>query len=358
MKRIVAIHLLNDYSGSPKVLMQLLKAWTKNGIDAHLFTSGGRTGFLSDIPNVKNHFFWYRFSPSSWVRIANFFVSQFLLMIKLLFFLKKQDIVYINTVLPFGAAIAGKIKGCKISYHIHETSVKPKIFKNFLFGIAKLTADKIVFVSEYLLQQESLIDDQVLLYNVLESDFTDQADQFQYVEKSVPIVLMICSLKIYKGVDEFLKLAEKNNSYLFKLVVNASEKEIQEYFRGKTIPDNLTIYPTQTNTHPFYREASIIVNLSHPDLWVETFGLTILEGMRYRLPAIVPPVGGVTELVKDGKNGFLIHSKDIDELSEKITYILSSSDVYQSLSEASYQTSLLFSEAYFEKESLKIISNL
>ncbi|MDN5396074.1 MAG: glycosyltransferase, partial [Chryseobacterium sp.] len=189
MKRIVAIHLLNDYSGSPKVLMQLLKAWTKNGIDTHLFTSGGRTGFLSDIPNVKNHFFWYRFSPSSWARIANFFVSQFLLMIKLLFFLKKQDIVYINTVLPFGAAIAGKIKGCKIIYHIHETSVKPKIFKNFLFGMAKHTADKIVFVSEYLLQQESLIDDQVLLYNVLESDFTDQADQFQYVEKPVPIVL-------------------------------------------------------------------------------------------------------------------------------------------------------------------------
>ncbi len=358
MKRIVAIHLLNDYSGSPKVLMQLLKAWTKNGIDTHLFTSGGRTGFLSDIPNVKNHFFWYQFSQSSWIRIANFFVSQFLLMIKLLFFLKKQDIVYINTVLPFGAAIAGKIKGCKIIYHIHETSVKPKIFKNFLFGMAKHAADKIVFVSDYLLQQESLINHQVLLYNVLESDFTDQADQFQYVEKPLPIVLMICSLKIYKGVDEFLKLAEKNNSYQFKLVVNASEKEIQEYFRGKTIPDNFIIYPTQTNTHPFYREASIIVNLSHPDLWVETFGLTILEGMRYRLPVIVPPVGGVTELVKDGKNGFLINSKNVDELSEKITYILSNAHVYQSFSEVSYQTSLLFSETYFEKESLQIISNL
>lgn len=358
MKRIVAIHLLNDYSGSPKVLMQLLKAWTKNGIDTHLFTSSGKTGFLSAISNVKNHFFWYRFSPNAMVRICNFFASQFLLMIKLLSFLKKQDIVYINTVLPFGAAIAGKIKGCKIIYHIHETSVKPKIFKNFLFGIAKFTADKIVFVSDYLLQQESLIDHQVLLYNVLESDFTDQADQFQYLKKPIPIVLMICSLKIYKGVDEFLKLAEKNHCYLFKLVVNASEKEIQEYFKGKIIPDNLTIYPTQTNTHPFYQEASIIVNLSHPNLWVETFGLTILEGMRYRLPAIVPPVGGVTELVKDGKNGFLINSKNIDELSEKIIYLLNNSHVYQSFSEASYQASLLFSEDYFEKESLQIISNL
>ncbi len=124
------------------------------------------------------------------------------------------------------------------------------------------------------------------------------------MEKEIPVVLMICSLKVYKGVDEFLELAKKNPSYIFKLVVNATEKVIQEYFKGREIPKQLIIYPTQTDTHPFYQEASVILNLSHPDLWVETFGLTILEGMRYGLPAIVAPVGGVTELVEDNKNGF------------------------------------------------------
>lgn len=358
MKRIVAIHLLNDYSGSPKVLMQLLKTWTKHGIETHLFTSGGRKGFLSDIPQVKNHSFWYRFSPNPMIRIYHFFLCQFLLMIKLLFFLKRKDILYINTVLPFGAAIAGKIKGCKIIYHIHETSIKPAIFKNLLFGIAKFTAYKIVFVSEFLLKQESLIKNQVLLYNVLEQDFVEKADQFQSQEKTVPVVLMICSLKIYKGVDEFLQLALKNPHYIFKLVVNASEKEIKDYFGIREIPKNLKIFSTQTDTHPFYREASLIVNLSHTDLWVETFGLTILEGMRYRLPAVVPPIGGVTELVTNGENGFWINSKNIDELSEKINYILKDKMVYQSFSDASYAKSLMFSEEYFEKESINLISSL
>lgn len=358
MKRIVSVHLLNDYSGSPKVLMQLLKSWTKNGIDAHLFTSGGRKGFLSDIPKVKNHLFWYRFSSNALVRIFNFFLSQFFLMIQLLFFLKKNDIVYINTVLPFGAAIAGKLRGCKIIYHIHETSVKPKIFKKFIFGTAKMAADKIIFVSEYLLQQESLIKNQELLYNVLESDFAEKADLSRNLKKGIPVVLMICSLKIYKGIDEFLELAKRNSSYIFKLVVNATEQEIQEYFKDKEIPELLIIYPTQTDTHPFYQEASIILNLSHPDLWVETFGLTILEGMRYGLPAIVAPVGGVTELVENNKNGFLIDSKNTDELSEKLNYILNNPSVYQSFSEASYEKSLLFSEVYFEKKALDIISNL
>ncbi len=327
-------------------------------MDVHLFTSGGRKGFLSDIPNVKNHLFWYRFSSNALIRIVNFFLSQFFLMIKLLFFLKKDDIVYINTVLPFGAAIAGKLRGCKIIYHIHETSVKPKIFKNFLFGTAKMTADKIVFVSEYLLKQESLIKNQELLYNVLESDFAEKADLSRNLKKGIHVVLMICSLKFYKGIDEFLELAKRNSSYIFKLVVNATEQEIQEYFKDKEIPELLIIYPTQTDTHPFYQEASIILNLSHPDLWVETFGLTILEGIRYGLPAIVAPVGGVTELVENNKNGFLIDSKNTDELSEKLNYILNNPSVYQSFSEVSYEKSLLFSEVYFEKKALDIISNL
>ncbi|WP_374445263.1 glycosyltransferase family 4 protein [Epilithonimonas sp.] len=358
MRRIVAIHLLNDYSGSPKVLMQLLKVWTKNNFDTHLFTSGGRKGFLSDINHVRNHSFWYRFSPVSIVRIFNFFISQFLLMVKLVFFLKKSDVIYINTVLPFGAAIAGKIKGCKIIYHIHETSVKPKIFKNFLFGIAKITAFKIVFVSKFLLDQNTLIKNQVLLYNVLESDFTKKADQFRNPDKRGKTVLMICSLKNYKGVDEFFLLAKRNPHYRFKMVVNAFENEIKDFFKGKQQSDNLEIYPTQTDTHPFYREAGIILNLSHPNRWIETFGLTILEGMRYGLPSIVPPVGGITELVENHKNGFLINSKNTEELSEKLNFIMENPSVYRAFSKASYLKSQKFSEEYFEKEAVKIVSNL
>jgi len=54
--RIIAVHLLNDYSGSPKVLLQAVKAFTKNNIETHLFTSAKRVGFLSNIPKVNYHF--------------------------------------------------------------------------------------------------------------------------------------------------------------------------------------------------------------------------------------------------------------------------------------------------------------
>jgi glycosyltransferase involved in cell wall biosynthesis len=354
--RVVAVHLLNDYSGSPKVLMQLLKGWTKKNIEIHLFTCGGREGFLSAIPQVTNHFYWYQFAKNPLVRLLFLVVSQLLLAVKLLFILKKSDVLYINTVLPFGAGIVGKMKGCKVIYHIHETSMKPLILKKFLFGVVQWSATEVVYVSHFLAKQEELNTPKNVLYNVLEEQFVHQAQQHVNQEKSAKIVLMICSLKAYKGVNEFVILAKMNPAFTFKLVVNASQFDIDTYFKEEKLPTNLLIYSTQKDTHPFYQEASILLNLSDVNLWVETFGLTILEGMAYGLPAIVPPVGGVVELIDEGKNGYLIDSKNTELISIKINELLTNPTLYQQMSKAANEKSMLFGADYFETESMRIIS--
>lgn len=356
--RIVAVHLLNDYSGSPKVLMQLLKCWTKNEIPTLLYTCGGRKGFLSDIPKIKSHNYWYRFAENKLIRLLFLISSQMHLLGKLLFQLKKTDVLYINTVLPFGAGIAGKIIGCKVIYHIHETSIKPKILKKILFFIVTISASEVVYVSHFLASQESLNLKKRVLYNVLEKDFVEQASSRLVNPVNEKIILMICSLKAYKGVNEFVVLAQKNNAFTFKLIVNANLEDIANYFKGITIPSNLIIYPTQTNTHSFYSEASLILNLSDVNSWVETFGLTILEGMAYGLPAIVPPVGGVIELVEDGINGFRMNSKDIEGISEKLHWLLSNSKEYQNFSKKAVEKSGHFNTENFEKEALLLVSNL
>lgn len=355
--RIIAIHLLNDYSGSPKVLMQLLKGWSKKKIETQLYTCSGREGFLSNIPQVKNHFYWYRFVKNPFVRLLFLMTSQFILFVKLLFKLQKNDIVYINTVLPFGAGIAGKVRGCKVMYHIHETTMKPKILKKFLFGIVKITASEVVYVSNFLAYQEPLNLKKSVIYNVLESSFIKQSRLNFSLEKKSKIVLMICSLKAYKGVNEFLQLAQINSTFTFKLVVNATQNEINDYFKKENIPSNLIIYPTQKDTHPFYREASVVLNLSDTSLWVETFGLTILEAMAYGLPTIVPPVGGVVELVEEGKNGYLVDSKNIALISHKLNDLLLDSTLYSKMSERALAASKFFCEDYFENESTRILSN-
>ncbi|MFE3847468.1 glycosyltransferase family 4 protein [Flavobacterium sp. LB3P45] len=355
--RVIAIHLLNDYSGSPKVLMQLLKGWTKKNIETHLYTCSGRDGFLSNIPKVHNHYYWYRFMENRFARLIFLFTSQFLLAIQLLFILKKEDVLYVNTVLPFGAGIIGKLKGCKVIYHIHETSMKPKILKQFLFGVGKWSASEVVYVSNFLAAQEPLNSRKNVIYNVLEERFVKQSRLHLNKEKNEKIVLMICSLKAYKGVNQFVKLAQMNSEFTFKLVVNASQNEIDDYFKSEILPSNLIVYPTQKNTDLFYQEASMVLNLSDTKLWVETFGLTILEAMAYGLPTIVPPVGGVVEIVKEGENGFLIDSKNINLISEKLNFLLQNEKIYNQMSKDALEKSKFFCEDYFENESTRILSN-
>lgn len=356
--RIYAFHLLNDYSGSPKVLMQLVKGWLKNDIEVHLVTSSGRNGFLSDIPGVTYHHFWYKWAANPIIRLCNLMASQALLFFSLLFKVKQGDIIYINTILPFGAAFLGKLKKCRIIYHLHETTVRPAIFKKSVFGIAKIMANDVIYVSKFLSKQEHFGTSSVhTQYNAIEHQFLETAKNNRKVTKTQDKVLMVCSLKEYKGIREYLVLAGDNPQYQFRMVLNASKLEIESFFEYNSLPSNFEIFDSQTNLHPFYQWADVILNLSRPDGWVETFGLTIIEGMAYGLPAIVPPVGGITELVEEEQNGFLVDCRDRKLLNKKLNQLLENKKMYNKMAATSKKKINSFSEDVFIKHSLTILNN-
>lgn len=128
---------------------------------------------------------------------------------------------------------------------------------------------------------------------------------------------MIGSLFREKGVCLYRDIAAKMPDLNFVLVVGADKDGIDSFFK-KDIPSNLYVYPTQSNIHPFLRNADLLLNLSIPSLCVETFGMTIIEGMAYGLPAIVPNAGGPLELIQNGYNGFCTDPTNIDEVCRLI----------------------------------------
>ena len=354
--KIFAFHLLNDYSGSPKVLMQLAKGWVKQGFDVNLACSTGRKGFLSDIEGVRLNTYWYKWHQNPFVRLFNLLASQLLLIIKYYGKIKVNDIVYVNTVYPFGAAILGKLKGARVIYHMHETTVKPKLLKKMLFGIVKKTASDVVYVSNYVSRTLKIkgVKSHVL-FNAIEEQYYLSAKANLKKRRSYKNVLMVCSLKWYKGINEFVQLACDNNEYNFKLVLNATKQDIDDYFKGKDLPVNLELFPTQTNLHPFFKWADVILNLSRPDGWVETFGLTIIEGMCYGLPAIVPNVGGITEVVKDAYNGFHVDSRNRNDLNVVLTQLMGNKHLYAYLSKNALEAIEQFREDVFNRRSLSLL---
>lgn len=342
--RIFAYHLLNDRSGSPKVLSQIIRSWVREDREVHLYTSLHQDGFLSNIQGVHYHRGWYHFKANQWLRLVYYTLSQVILFVKMFGKLKKGDTVYINTVLPFGAALLGKLKGCRIIYHIHESSVSPAVLKWFLFKIIALTADELINVSAFVQQAHGITTvPNHLIYNSIDDTFLNK--MLPPEKKKKPgHVLMVCSLKTYKGINEFVFLAQDNPGFAFQLVVNATATEISLFFSKQILPNNLTVFPAQKNLHPFFQWADIIVNLSRPDGWIETFGLTIIEGMAYGLPAIVPPVGGILEVIEDGVTGFAVDSRDRNELNSCLRELLENTSLYASFSTAATSRLYLFKE--------------
>ena len=153
-----------------------------------------------------------------------------------------------------------------------------------------------------------------------------------------------------RGVIEFVRIAQQLPGLQFELVLNASEEEIHTFFMHEDIPGNLALFPSQSDVHPFYRRASLVLNLSLPDQWVETFGLTALEAMSYGLPVIVPPVGGITELVNHGENGYQMDPRDVGAIVEKIHQMEASKDLYHRLSENALSFSKDFSPGRFHRK--------
>lgn len=346
-QRLIAFHLLNDRSGSPKVLRQIVQAWVHDGHDVWLYTSLHQDGFLSGIPGVNYLQGWYRFQANPWLRLLCFSLSQLVLFLRMLPVLKKTDIVYVNTVLPFGAALLAKLKGARVIYHVHESTVQPRLLKWFLFRIAHWAADDIICVSQYVAAahpENSHSARLHLVYNALDQSFIDQATPVKKREKPTN-VLMACSLKWYKGVHAFLQLAQDHADYRFRLVLNASQAEIDAFFQREHVPGNTELYPAQQNLHPFFAWADVLLNLSRPDGWIETFGLTVVEGMAYGLPALVPPVGGISEVIEEGVSGFGVDSRNLHALSQKLRLLMENPLLYRAFSLAASERLQLFNEA-------------
>ena len=337
--------MLNDYSGSPNILSLIIKGLIEKGYEVELYSSTSNNGFLSGIKGIKYNEVFYKFSTNKIFTLILFIYAQLRYFSAVLKYRNEKDtIIYINTILPFGAALGSLITKNSVIYHIHEKPVTKNFIQNFAIAIFMRFSDKSIFVSKYLFDSFDLpINRKVLIYNSLAPKFSLVAKEICGVHFMYYNILMICSLRVYKGILVFLKLADRMSHYSFTLVLNANEEEISTFFDLLKIPKNLKIFASQVNLHPFYRKANLVVNLSLTHEWVETFGLTALEAMSYGIPVIVPPIGGIAEIVDDGVQGFKIDSKEINQLVDKIKLIFSDSLLYKKMSDEARIKSTLFS---------------
>jgi glycosyltransferase involved in cell wall biosynthesis len=350
--KIIAIHLHNDRSGSAMVFRQSLEALSDKNLEIHLITNRTKDtqGFLSDIPGIKYHYTNYSERGNKWRRLFSFLLAQLLIFRKIMKLYEPEDKVYINTLQPFGAALASRLKQAPIIYHIHETAVQPAMLRRLMVKTAQRFATHVVFASRFVQSQFTFpMSEKHVVHSCLPESFLHDAiiNANRGVRKTA---LMVAELESENGIAELLELAAVMPRMKFELVLNASNAEIIRYMDPFFIPDNVTIFDTQLDMHPFYQRAAVVLNLSQSHSEQDTFDISILQAMSYGRPVIVPLAGGANELVAHGWNGYRISGHYVEQVRRHVEQLLTNKPLYADMSCAAQLVASQFKPQLFRQQ--------
>ena len=89
--------------------------------------------------------------------------------------------------------------------------------------------------------------------------------------------------------------------------------------RQLNLKERVVFWGLQENVEPYMQAADCFVC---PSIWGEAAGLVNLEPLACGLLVIASAVGGIPELIDEGKTGFLFPAGDHTALAERITRLL------------------------------------
>lgn len=162
----------------------------------------------------------------------------------------------------------------------------------------------------------------------------DKKYKFRYDK----MVLFTGRLTEHKGVEYLIKAARKITAEIVILGDGPERKYLESLIlKYKLNNVHMLGYFSQRleKINDFYLRADVYVA---PSVWNEPLGLVILEAMVNQTPVVVSRKGGVTTLVKDGYNGYLVRPRSPALIAEKVNLLLSDEKLWQKMADRAYKT--------------------
>ncbi len=208
-----------------------------------------------------------------------------------------------------------------------QRRVKSRL-KALLDSVAMSLADEVTFIS-----RSTAVDvlggrgrDAIVIYNGLpeRNATSDQAD-VEPVE-----LLYVGTAGIRKRTDLLpaVLTAVRRRHRTARLRIVGFDLEDQPHLAGKLAEagfrDRVICEGAMTSdrVEPFYRAASVLVVPSA----YEGLPMVIMEAFRAGLPVVATDVGGASEIIEEGVNGFLVHLDDPDAMGKRCAEIVADPD--------------------------------
>jgi len=161
------------------------------------------------------------------------------------------------------------------------------------------------------------------------SEFTDINEEERILKRkelglySGPILGMIARLSDVKGQDILIHampeiLRKVSSAKLLLVGQGKMEESWKSLVQGLGLEDEVIFLPVISKTAQILKALDLFVVPSRQ----EGFGLSAIEAMAMGLPVVASKVGGIPDIIEDGKTGFLVAAENSQELSRKIIEVL------------------------------------
>lgn len=273
-----------------------------------------------------------------------YFFSGLLKFLKILIF-KKPDIIHIH-MSERGSfyrkaifLLIGKTFGVPVIIHLHGANFDD--FYNSSSAQRKLCdyilnkADKLIVLSvQWKNYYSSIVPSENIevLYNGV---FTDPNKRNYRRSNAQPICLFLGRLGKRKGTYDLIDavdiLKNKGVKAKFLLAGDGEIEEVKQTVEKKSLQDYIEVmgWVNSERREELLKRSDVLVLPSYN----EGLPMAILEAMSHSLPIVSTFVGGIPEVISNGKNGFLIQAGNVHDLARSLEELIHNEQLRQSMGE-------------------------
>lgn len=169
-------------------------------------------------------------------------------------------------------------------------------------------------------------------------------------------LLYVGQVTYRKGVHHLIKAFKELNNSKLRLNIVGNFDENSKIYKEHSNELNIKFhgFVTHDKMLKIYMNSSVFIL---PSL-SEGMSLSILEAMGCKLPIICTENSGVTDIIKENENGFIVKASNTKEIKERIQWFVENRDCILQMGERSRKVSLKYTWDNYNKNIANAINNI
>lgn len=253
--------------------------------------------------------------------------------------LRESDLVYINTSVVADHVLAARFFRDRALLHIHEIPEAAAL--KILRAMVLWSDAEIIFNSQATHTAFGLPENRRthIVYNGIAGP--PLPEPVTYDGERPLRILMLGRISRIKGqevlLDAVAALPPRIRERLQVRIVGSAfenvekERGLAARIREMQLSEHVSLEPFVADASPLYRWADVVVV---PSCRPESLGRVAIEAMAFGRPPVVSAIGGLTEVVEDGRTGWFVPPGDASALAGRLRMLIENPAVWRDFAAA------------------------